>query len=163
MTHIDSNTMDDRPFWRTKPLEEMSRAEWESLCDGCARCCLLKLEDVDTGEIHYTSIACHLLNEDTCRCTDYANRAAVVPTCLALEPEMVRSTGWLPATCAYRLVAEGRDLYWWHPLVSGDPHSVESAGISVRGRTVSESAVAEDDFEDYLADWPASDPESGAE
>lgn len=144
----------DEPFWRTKSLEEMTPGEWESLCDGCGRCCLHKLEDWDTGEIAWTDVACTLFDEGTCRCTDYANRAARVPDCVQLTPEAVRRLTWLPPTCAYRLVAEGQDLRWWHPLVSGDPETVHAAGISVRGRVVSEDGVPMEEYEARLVDWP---------
>jgi len=137
------------PFWKTKTLEEMSSAEWESLCDGCGKCCLSKLEDEDTGDIYFTSVGCRLFNAQTCRCGDYVNRLEKVPDCIGLTPTNVRTISWLPSTCAYRLVAEGRDLYPWHPLVSGDPDSVHRAGVSMRGRvTASESDLAEP--EDYL-------------
>ncbi len=109
----------DIPFWKTKTLTEMSRDEWESLCDGCGRCCLNKLEDEDTGKFLYTRAACKLLDVKTCRCTDYPNRAARVPDCVTLTPENVGELGWLPQTCAYRLLDEGKSLPWWHPLVSG--------------------------------------------
>ena len=115
----------------------MTAAEWESLCDGCGRCCLNKLEDIDTGRIEWTDVACRLLDGESCRCRNYKRRR-LVPDCVQLTPESVRALSWLPPTCAYRLVEEGRDLYWWHPLVSGDPESVHDAGISVRARTVSE-------------------------
>jgi uncharacterized cysteine cluster protein YcgN (CxxCxxCC family) len=151
----------DDPFWRRLGLEEMSPAEWESLCDGCGRCCLNKLEDADTGDIAWTSIACRMLDGESCRCTDYPNRQKHVPDCISLTPEKVRSLSWLPPTCAYRLVAEGRDLYWWHPLVSGDPESVHAAGISVRGRTISEVFVSVAHFEDFLVDWPLEGAEGG--
>ena len=144
--------MADAPYWRTKTLEEMTRAEWEALCDGCARCCLLKLEDEDTGEIAYTDIACRLLDTGTCRCTRYRQRLRLVPECVDLTPEQVRRLGWLPSTCAYRLLAEGRDLAWWHPLVSGDPETVHKAGISVRGRVVPERRG--DDPEERIVTWP---------
>ena len=144
--------MADAPYWRTKTLEEMTREEWEALCDGCARCCLLKLEDADTGEIAYTDIACRLLDSGTCRCTRYRQRLRLVPDCVDLTPERVRQLSWLPSTCAYRLVAEGRDLAWWHPLVSGDPETVHRAGISVRGRVVPERRG--DDPEDRIVTWP---------
>src|SRR5690606_1249747 len=138
-----------RPFWKTKTLEEMSPAEWESLCDGCGKCCLAKLEDEDTGEIHWTSVACRLFDAGTCRCKDYENRLATVSDCVRLTPENVRTITWLPSTCAYRLVANGEDLHDWHPLVSGDRRSVHRAGISVRGKvTASESDLA--DAEDYF-------------
>ena len=144
--------MDEAPYWRTKPLEEMTRDEWEGLCDGCARCCLIKLEDSDTGEIDYTDIACRLLDLGTCRCTRYRQRTLLVLDCVDLTPEQVRKLRWLPSTCAYRLVAEGRDLAWWHPLVSGDPETVHQAGISVRGRVVPERRG--DDPEDRIVTWP---------
>lgn len=140
----------DAPFWKRVPLEEMSADEWESLCDGCGKCCLSKLEDIDTGEIAWTSVACRLFDAGACRCRDYANRATLVSDCVRLTPENVRTIPWLPATCAYRLVARGEDLADWHPLVSGDPRSVHRAGISVRGRvTASEEDMTED--EDYFA------------
>ncbi|MCC7483107.1 MAG: YcgN family cysteine cluster protein, partial [Hyphomicrobiales bacterium] len=121
----------DVPFWKTKTLTDMSRDEWESLCDGCGRCCLNKLEDEDTGKFLYTRAACKLLDVKTCRCTDYPNRAARVPDCVTLTPENVGELGWLPQTCAYRLLDEGQSLPGWHPLVSGRPETVTEAGISV--------------------------------
>ena len=142
----------DEPFWRRKSLDEMSTTEWESLCDGCARCCLIKLEDEDTGKLDYTDVACRLLDHRTCRCSDYSNRRSQVPDCVNLTPAAVRNLGWLPDTCAYRLIAEGEDLAWWHPLVSGDPETVYEAGISVRGRIVAEESGI--DPEDRIVDWP---------
>ncbi len=139
------------PFWRRKKLAEMTRAEWESLCDGCAKCCLVKLEYEDTGKVEHTDISCRLLNTESCRCSDYANRHERVPDCLSLNPKRVRRLRWLPTTCAYRLVNEGRDLYWWHPLVSGDPETVHTAGISVRGRVVSEDKAGAP--EHHVVDW----------
>ena len=124
----------DEPFWKTTELEAMSPAEWESLCDGCGKCCLAKLEDEDTGEIYWTSVGCRLFDAGTCRCTDYDHRLERVADCVRLTPQNVRTITWLPSTCAYRLVAEGQDLYWWHPLVSGSPETVHEAGISMRGR-----------------------------
>lgn len=128
----------DQPFWREKRLEEMNPAEWESLCDGCGKCCLNKLEDIDTGELAYTNVACRLLDLGTCRCTRYPERSRLVPDCVTLTPDNIAGLRWMPSTCAYRLLAEGKELPYWHPLVSGDPDSVHRAGISVRGRAISE-------------------------
>jgi len=144
---------DERPFWKRKRLAEMSRGEWESLCDGCAKCCLAKLEDQETGEIAYTNVACRLLDLGACRCTRYAERTRFVPDCVTLTPENVSRLTWMPSTCAYRLLAEGKDLPDWHPLVSGDPDSVHRAGISVRGRVVAERDAVE--LEDFIVTWPA--------
>ena len=151
------------PFWRTKSLAEMSPTEWESLCDGCARCCLNKLIYEDTGEIAWTDVACRLLDGDTCRCQDYPHRTKKVPDCVRLTPRNIRKIVWLPPTCGYRLVAEGRDLYWWHPLISGDAESVHAAGISVRGRTQSEADMPIDDLEDYVVAWPGETPAAAEE
>ncbi|MEA2759621.1 MAG: uncharacterized protein QOH65_2234 [Methylobacteriaceae bacterium] len=146
------------PFWK-KPLEALTGSEWEQLCDGCGRCCLVKLEDEDTGRIHYTDIACRLLDTGACRCRNYGRRREHVPDCVKLTPQTVRSIPWLPPTCAYRLRAEGRDLAWWHPLISGDPESVLRAGVSVRGRIgASEEEVKEKDMPDYIVSWPARHP-----
>ncbi len=142
----------DIPFWRRKKLSEMTAQEWESLCDGCARCCLIKLEDEDSGEISYTDIACRLLDSGACRCTNYHQRARLVPDCVQLSPGKVADLGWMPSSCAYRLIAEGKDLHWWHRLVSGDPETVHRAGISVRGRVVPEDRG--DDPEDRIVRWP---------
>jgi uncharacterized cysteine cluster protein YcgN (CxxCxxCC family) len=142
------------PFWKTKTLEEMTAAEWESLCDGCGKCCLSKLEDEDTSEIYFTSVGCRLFNQKTCRCKDYANRASIVSDCVQLTPENVRTIAWLPSTCAYRLVAEGRDLYPWHHLISGDKNSVHKAKVSARGRVTASEADIEDtdDYFDHMLD-----------
>ena len=142
--------MTDIPFWKAKPLETLSRAEWESLCDGCGRCCLHKLEDEDSGDIVQTNVACRLLDLNTCHCTRYPERKRLVPDCVVLTPENVSQLPWMPATCAYRLVAEGKDLPWWHPLVSGEPETVDIAGISVKTFAISERVAG--DLEDHVID-----------
>ena len=142
----------DAPFWKTKTLAEMSRAEWESLCDGCGRCCLHKLRHEDTEALSWTNVACRLLDLDTCQCSDYPRRRRKVPDCVQLTPESVDEIDWLPPSCAYRRLDEGRDLAWWHPLVSGDPNTVHEAGISVRGRAISERQAGP--LEHHLVDWP---------
>jgi hypothetical protein len=147
------------PFWKTKSLEEMTVAEWESLCDGCARCCLVKLEDEDTGAIHFTDIGCTLLDAKTCRCRDYRRRSHRVPDCVRLTPGVVRTLGWLPVTCAYRLVSEGKDLPEWHPLVSGSPSSVHQSGASIRGRVfASEDDLAKESWPERIVLWPNRPP-----
>lgn len=138
------------PFWRRKTLEQMSDAEWESLCDRCGRCCLVKLEDEDSGEIHFTNVACHLFNAEQCCCKDYQHRAEQVVDCLVLRPLTPPLLAALPPTCAYRRLAEGRELEDWHPLVSGDPESVHRAAISVRGRVVSEEYIHPCQLEDHI-------------
>ena len=144
------------PFWKTKTLAEMTRAEWESLCDGCGRCCLNKLEDEDTGEIYFTDVSCKLLDSCSAGCKSYPNRFDFVPDGVVMTPETVGSLKWLPPSCGYKLVAEGRDLYWWHPLISGDPNTVHEAGVSVRGRVEgTEDDIADEDLEDHIVRWPA--------
>jgi uncharacterized cysteine cluster protein YcgN (CxxCxxCC family) len=142
-----------RAFWNIKPLDEMSADEWESLCDGCGRCCLHKLEDIDTGLYFYTNVACQLLDCETCRCTNYSQRRTLVKDCVLLSPTGGDQYSWLPVTCAYRRLAEGKSLEWWHPLISGDPETVHEAGISVRGRTVSENTVSTEQQEDHIIGW----------
>lgn len=143
--------MSETPFWIAKRFSEMSEAEWESLCDGCGQCCLHKLEDVDTGEIALTDVACRYLDLGSCRCTDYANRTKNVPDCVRITPDNAGALKWMPQSCAYRLVAEGKPLNWWHPLVSGDPESVHEAGVSVRGKAIDEDRV--DDLHEHVIDW----------
>jgi len=140
------------PFWKTTPLAEMTREQWESLCDGCGRCCLNKLVNEDTGEIFHTDVACRLLDLDTCRCVSYDDRKRFVPDCQILTHRNYKRFAWLPSTCAYRVLGEGGDLAWWHPLVSGDPETVHQARISVRGRVVSERDT--DDLENHVVSWP---------
>ncbi|MDO8289731.1 MAG: YcgN family cysteine cluster protein [Parvibaculum sp.] len=146
--------MTDVPFWKRKTLEEMNRKEWESLCDGCAKCCLVKLEDEDTLVIEYTNVACRLLDCTTCQCSDYKNRKKHVPDCVKLSPKVIEEVSWMPPSCAYRLISEGKDLPDWHPLVSGETESVVEAGMSVRGRVVSETEIEFDDICDYIVEWP---------
>jgi uncharacterized protein len=140
------------PFWKAKRLDEMTAEEWESLCDGCGRCCLHKLRDADNGALSFTNVACRLLDHSTCRCQDYAHRTRRVPDCVRLSPEALGEIDWLPPSCAYRRIAVGKGLLWWHPLVSGDPETVHRAGISVRGRVVGERVAGL--FEHHIVDWP---------
>lgn len=142
----------EKPFWETKTLGEMNKREWEQLCDGCAKCCLNKLENDSTGEIQYTDVACRLLDTEKCRCVSYDDRKRFVPDCQILNPKNVKRLTWLPMTCAYRLVDEGKPLYWWHPLISGDKNTVHQAAVSVRGRVVSERDT--DDLENRVVGWP---------
>ena len=146
--------MADTPFWEAKTLREMSRQEWESLCDGCGRCCLIRFEDEETGQVIPTRISCRLLNTQTCACTDYPRRRRYVPDCIKLTPEKIEHLTWMPRSCAYRRLHEGRGLAWWHPLISGDVDSVRRAGVSVAGKVVSETALA--NVEDAI-DFPADD------
>ena len=144
------------PYWRTKRLEEMTREEWESLCDRCGRCCLHKLRDEATNELSFTNVSCRLLDLETCQCSDYERRRRRVPDCVSLTPETLKEIDWLPPTCAYRRLRDGKDLLWWHPLVSGDPDTVHQAGISVRGRAISERRSGA--LEDHVVDWPGKMP-----
>ncbi len=155
----DQSPEGNAPFWRTKSLEQMTTKEWESLCDGCGRCCLVKLEDEDTGKVYFTSVACQLFSAGTCRCSDYKNRQKKVSDCIKLTPAEVRTLKWLPPTCGYRLVAEGKDLMWWHPLISGNPDTVHEAGVSVRGKVMGfEDDVPVEDLTDYVVAWPTKVP-----
>ena len=148
-------------FWEDKSLEEMTAEEWEALCDGCGRCCLMKLEDEDTGDVYTSDVHCRLLDGETCRCTDYPHRHERIPDCIRLTPENVRTIPWIPKSCAYRRLAEGRGLAWWHPLISGTPDSVVAVGVSVRGRTLSEEKVVPGEWESHVADWPDWEPPEG--
>jgi uncharacterized cysteine cluster protein YcgN (CxxCxxCC family) len=147
---------DLRAFWREKPLSAMTRQEWESLCDGCGRCCLHKLRDDDTDEISFTNVACRLLDLKSCQCSDYANRRSRVHDCVQLTPAKLKKVDWLPPSCAYRLLSEGKDLFWWHPLVSGTPDTVRAAGAAINGRALSERDAGP--LEHHLVDWPGELP-----
>ncbi len=140
-------------FWQTHTLKQMNRSQWESLCDGCGRCCLHKLEDEDTNEIYFTDVACRYLDEETCQCPHYETRQSLVPDCLTIYPDWGDKFNWLPKTCAYRLLSEGKELFDWHPLISGDPNSVHLAGISVRGRTFRDDEVDEEDIYKHVITW----------
>ena len=155
-----------KPFWQTKTLDEMNVSEWEQLCDGCGRCCLMKLEEEDTGEIFITRVTCKLLDTRTCQCSDYANRQAKVPDCIQIDPQQVRDLKWLPETCGYRRIQDGKPLEWWHPLVSGSPETVHEAGISVRGWVKSETTIKVENLHRYIiGDYPApvTQPVTGTE
>ena len=147
-------TADDTPFWMRKTLAEMTAEEWESLCDGCGKCCLNKLRCDDTEAVFFTDVTCQLLDSHSCRCRNYPARREHVPDCVQLSPDRVAEIDWLPESCAYRRLADGRGLAWWHPLVSGDPETVHAAGVSVRGRTVSETEVPDYDLLAHIVSWP---------
>jgi uncharacterized cysteine cluster protein YcgN (CxxCxxCC family) len=141
-------------YWRTKSLAEMNEREWESLCDNCGKCCVISLEDADTGELYLTDVSCKLFDAKACGCSDYANRKHYVPDCVKLTPKNVPTLDWLPGTCAYRLVSEGKELYWWHPLRSGDPETVHSAKASVRGKTRREGRLKIPGLMKRITKWP---------
>ena len=143
----------DLPFWKKKTLHELTRDEWEVLCSGCAKCCLKKYEEEETGHLYYTRIVCRYLDAETCRCTQYDRRTRLVPQCLKLEPHHLKALSWLPKSCVYRRVSLGKDLEWWHPLISGNRHTVHEAGMSVRGRVLSEKYVHPDGWEEHIIDW----------
>jgi len=142
--------MEISQFWRVTKLSDMTTSQWESLCDGCGLCCLHKLEDDDSGEISYTNVACRLLDIDSCQCANYPVRKKLVPDCVVLSPDQISEFHWLPHSCAYRMVSEGKDLHPWHPLISGSASSVHDAGISVQARVISEHDAG--DFADHIVD-----------
>lgn len=151
---IDRKGLKDR-FWERKPLAKMSQKEWESLCDGCGKCCLNKLEDEDSGEVALTRIACRLLDDSNCRCAHYDNRHQFVPDCIVLKPDNLDTHAyWMPQTCAYRLLWQGKPLPQWHPLISGTAQSVHAAGVSVQGWTLSEFDIPEDEWEEHVIEEP---------
>ena len=142
-----------QPWWEAKSLAEMSDIQWESLCDGCAKCCLVKLEDYDSAEIYYTNLTCELLDTESCRCSDYAGRHKVVDDCIKLDRNNINTLSWLPKSCSYRLIAAGQPLPDWHHLRSGDPELIHSYGASLRGKVISELEVKEEDVEDHIIKW----------
>ncbi|MGH1356485.1 MAG: YcgN family cysteine cluster protein [Thalassovita sp.] len=142
-------------FWEKFPMKDLTRDEWEALCDGCGKCCLNKLEDADTGEVVLTRVACRLLDDDTCQCSQYEIRHQFVPECIVLKPGNIdKNLYWMPETCAYKLLWNGKRLFDWHPLISGDRDSVHRAGVSVQGMTVPEFEIDEDDWENHLIEEP---------
>jgi len=142
-------------FWETKRLDQMNKAEWEAICDGCGKCCLNKLEDEDTGEVALTRVACRLLDNESCLCSQYPIRHQFVPECIVLTPKTIADNMyWLPRTCGYRLLYEGRKLYDWHPLIAGNTEAIHEAGVTMQGRTVPEFEVHEDDWEDHIIEEP---------
>lgn len=143
-------TVSEQPFWKTIPLSELNNSQWEQLCDGCGKCCLNKLEDEDTGEIHWTNVACQLLDCNSCKCSNYENRQSIMADCIQLTPENVPTIPWLPQTCAYRLVHEGKDLPSWHHLISGDRNAVHTSGNSVKNQTISEKDVSVEELEFHI-------------
>jgi uncharacterized cysteine cluster protein YcgN (CxxCxxCC family) len=154
MSDIPREGLSDR-FWEIKPLAKMNKAEWEAVCDGCGKCCLNKLEDEDTGDVVMTRIACRLLDNETCLCSQYPIRHQFVPECIVLNPKtLADNMYWLPQTCGYRLLTEGRPLYDWHPLIAGNSDAMHAAGVTMQGRTIPEFEIDEDDWEDHIIDEP---------
>lgn len=145
--------MTERPFWESKSLDAMDRAEWESLCDGCGKCCLIKLEDEDSGLVHFTSVACRYLDQKRCSCKVYDTRQRYVPTCVVLQPGELDNLHWMPATCAYRLLNEGKPLPVWHPLLAGDRKAMVASGNTVTGRVLSEQFVHDEDLQEHIVHW----------
>lgn len=141
---------DNKPYWKTRTLDEMTNQEWEALCDGCGICCLEKIQYEDTGEVEYTYVACRYLDISACHCRNYENRFRSAVNCAVMTPGNIKQLTWLPATCAYRAVAEGRGLEWWHPLVSNDTQTVHDAGISIRNKAIPGKYIHPKDIEGYL-------------
>jgi uncharacterized cysteine cluster protein YcgN (CxxCxxCC family) len=145
--------MSERPFWETKTLQEMTAPEWESLCDGCAKCCLIKLEDEETKLIQFTRVVCQYLDQKKCSCTVYETRRKLVPTCLKLRPDELDGLYWMPSTCAYRLLYEGKPLPIWHPLIAGNRKAMIDSGNTVTGKVISEEYVHDEELEDHIVHW----------
>jgi uncharacterized cysteine cluster protein YcgN (CxxCxxCC family) len=161
MTDVNTKPHSRAPFWESKRLEQMTRPEWESLCDGCGRCCLIRFEDEDTGDIIPTRVSCRLFDAETCACSNYVERTTYVPDCIKLTAHNIEDLQWMPMSCAYRRLHEGRGLPAWHPLITGDPESVHAAGVSVRGQTVSETALENiEDAVDFTAYELSQDPDA---
>ena len=150
---LKKNSTGQRPFWEAIPLASLTAAQWEALCDRCGRCCLEKLTNRRNGKVYYTSITCVLLDTASCQCRDYRHRRRMVPQCIQLTPANLQSCRWLPRTCAYRLLSEGKKLSVWHPLISGNPDSVHDAGISIGGRVLHPMPPHADGLEAYIVDW----------
>lgn len=145
--------MTQAPYWETLTLREMDRQQWESLCDGCGKCCLLKLEDDETEEIHYTRVVCRYHDQAKCRCTVYDKRKKLVPTCLVLKPDDLEDLHWMPSTCAYRLLHEGKGLPIWHPLIAGNRDAMIESDNSIGGKVISEEYVHEDGLQEHIVRW----------
>ena len=140
-------------FWETKNLIDMNENEWESLCDKCGKCCVIKLEDFDTQEVHYTNVSCKLLCEKSASCKDYENRKSIVPDCIILSPDNLKDLKWMPETCAYKLLDEGKNLPYWHPLLSGNDKEIVNSGNSVKNRVTNENEIKIKDLPDYIFNW----------
>jgi len=141
----------NKHFWETKSLNQMTKVEWESLCDGCGKCCLHKLEDIDTGEISVSNVSCGFLDQTSCKCKDYKNRNENVPDCIQLDLKNLKKLDWLPYTCAYRFIDEGESLHDWHHLISGSSETIHERGMSVRDCSVNESSLK--NVEEYILEW----------
>jgi len=160
MTRTHNNNA-SKPYWKTKNMAEMSQEEWENLCDGCGKCCCIRLEDEETEDIYITDVVCKLFDPNTCQCTDYKNRSKKVPDCVTLTPRNVDKLHWMPRTCAYRLVAEGKDLPDHHHLISGNRNTIHEVGMSVQDAVVSELLVDEEELHHRLVIWPG-EPDIGS-